>query len=94
MVRNPDAASARTYPGVPSRPDFTLPPDYYPVTDIKKYPRTSVASVSPIDNEYNAWATKATVKTTDKEEAEHGLLAGKRVVLKVNRAKRLPVVLH
>ncbi|EPT01678.1 hypothetical protein FOMPIDRAFT_1119784 [Fomitopsis schrenkii] len=58
--------------------------DYYPVTDIKKYPRTSVASVSPIDNEYNAWATKATVKTTDKEEAEHGLLAGKRVVLKDN----------
>ncbi|KAI0733549.1 amidase signature enzyme [Fomitopsis betulina] len=58
--------------------------DYYPLTDIDRYPRTDITSVSPEDNAYNAWATKATVKTTDKEEATNGSLAGKRIVLKDN----------
>ncbi|KAH9928393.1 amidase signature domain-containing protein [Fomitopsis serialis] len=58
--------------------------DYYPVPEVQRYPRTDIATVASGENPYNAWATKVVVEDVNKEEAEAGILTGKRVVLKDN----------
>lgn len=57
--------------------------DFLPPVDYVRFPRTDIVRPSPAENPYNAWATKATVKSTG-EEGESGPLSGKNVVLKVS----------
>ncbi|KAL7420218.1 hypothetical protein Q5752_005185 [Cryptotrichosporon argae] len=55
--------------------------DYVPAVDETRFPRTHVHRPAADENEFNAWAWKATVKG-----AEGGVLAGKTVCLKDNVA--------
>ncbi|KAK9457443.1 amidase signature enzyme [Dipodascopsis uninucleata] len=52
--------------------------DFVPEVDFKKYPRKDVKP-RPAENEYNAWATKVTVPSSEK-----GLLEGQTIVIKDN----------
>ncbi|KAK7693198.1 hypothetical protein QCA50_002764 [Cerrena zonata] len=58
--------------------------DFIPVPDTEHFPRLDIIRPKENENPYNAWATKATVQTTDERLRTSGLLAGKRVVLKDN----------
>ncbi|KAL4244303.1 Amidase signature (AS) superfamily protein [Abortiporus biennis] len=60
--------------------------DFLPTPELKRFPRKDVYRPSPQDNPFNAWATKATVKNANEEEAASGMLYGKTVVLKDNIA--------
>ena len=62
---------------------YEISVDFLPPVDYERFPRTDIVRPSPEDNPYNAWATKATVRSIS-EEATSGPLAGKRVVLKVS----------
>ncbi|KAK9236915.1 amidase signature enzyme [Lipomyces kononenkoae] len=58
-----------------------LEEDYLPPLDLTRFPRENIHK--PNSNEYNAWAYKATIKSTLTADAG-GLLAGKTVAIKDN----------
>ncbi|EKM58558.1 uncharacterized protein PHACADRAFT_252996 [Phanerochaete carnosa HHB-10118-sp] len=58
--------------------DFVIQPD------LKRFPRKDVSRPGLEENSFNAWATKAIVENANEDERSHGLLAGKKVVLKDN----------
>ena len=60
--------------------------DYVPLVDEARFPRGSVVVPTGKDNPFNAWAAKCEVKDT---KPNHGLLAGKTIVLKARPGRAM-----
>ena len=58
--------------------------DYVPVVDEDRYPRVNIHRPEGEENQWNAWAWKATVKDVKGSGGELRLLEGRTVCLKVN----------
>lgn len=71
---------------------YSVCPDYMPISDRARFPRTGMATVAKSDNPFNAWAVKVTVQNVNESEREEGLLHGQRVVLKVNIASMNTII--